>query len=107
MAYTDGVYIARTRIRRLDQPYNPGDVVPGTAFSSEAEYDRYRRHGFIDIVETGTDSATFRVVGSGTSPEANASAARPSGDAPVYWMMANGVVPTNAVDGDIIWTADA
>lgn len=46
-------------------------------------------------------------VGRGDEPIGDTGFARPSTDGPVYWIMANGVTPSNAEAGDIIFNADA
>lgn len=51
--------------------------------------------------------ASLTYVGTSASPVSDAGQARPSTDGPVYWLCANGVTPTNALDGDIIFNADA
>jgi hypothetical protein len=48
-------------------------------------------------------AAPMQVVDAGSDD----STARPSGAAAVYWICDNGVTPTNAVDGDLIYNADA
>jgi hypothetical protein len=44
------------------------------------------------------------VVGSAASPIADPDEPRPDGAVIVYWIMAEGVTPTNAQDADLIWT---
>jgi hypothetical protein len=51
----------------------------------------------------GAAASVTTYVGSVASPITNASTARPSVAGPVQWMCANGITPTNAIAGDLIW----
>ena len=53
-----------------------------------------------------SQSAVFvSAVGTAAAPVTDPATARPATDAPVYWLCANSVTPTNAVAGDLIWNA--
>lgn len=56
---------------------------------------------------TADDVNAMTYVGSRTSLVTSASIVRPNVIGPVYWMCANGVTPTNAVLGDIVFNASA
>lgn len=49
----------------------------------------------------------LQYIGTSASPVTDDATARPTTDGPVYWICANGVTPTNAIDGDIIFNASA
>lgn len=79
----------------------PGDIPlpdPGdTSWNDWAE----EQEAASDIVR----SSSIVIVGSTASPVSSAGTARPSGALVVYWMCANGITPTNAQNGDLIWNA--
>lgn len=52
-------------------------------------------------------ATSLSVVGTPGAPITDASTARPSGAVAVYWVCANGVTPTHAQSGDLIFNADA
>jgi hypothetical protein len=45
-------------------------------------------------------------IGSAANPITDPNHSRPDDVGVGYWMMASGVTPVNAVDGDLIWNAD-
>lgn len=57
-----------------------------------------------DLADTTLDVGGVVVVGTTAVPISSAGQARPAVTGPVYWLMAEGVAPTHAVPGDIIWT---
>lgn len=46
-------------------------------------------------------------VGTNAAPVTTAGTARPSTAGPVYWVCANGVTPSNAISGDIVFNKSA
>lgn len=55
MSLTDGTYVARIRLNRLDQPYPAGSLVPGSAFRDEAQIIEYIRRHRVDVGSAGDE----------------------------------------------------
>lgn len=94
-----------------DRAYADGivDALPEIAADDPTELDISTTGGTttLTIEDTIARTATsMQSVGTYTTPISSASQARPSTTGPVYWICENGVTPTNAEDGDLIWNAD-
>lgn len=59
-----------------------------------------------DIADFVSGGSGVVSVGTVLAPIDDEDQERPDVTAPVYWIMDEGVIPSNAVPGDIIWTAD-
>lgn len=60
-----------------------------------------------DLAAGGGSATYVTYVGTQAAPVTTAGTARPSVSGPVYWLCAAGVTPSNAIDGDLIYNADA